>query len=339
MLYWVQEYHIDGFRFDLMGIHDIQTMNELRRVLNEMDPSILVYGEGWTGGLSPLPDWKRALKNNIKNMNSGIAAFNDNLRDTIKGGVFNASERGFINGRNGLEEAIKFGVAASTWHQGVDYGRVVYSSNAPWAAEPTQTVNYTSAHDNLTLWDKLALSNSEDSRELRIRMNLLSAAILFTCQGIPFFQAGEEFLRSKPLNEEGTAFDDNSYRSPDMINSLKWDLLNTNKVVVDYYKGLIALRRKHRLLRLTMAEEIRVRLKFLEWSQPNVVSFLLTDEKEELCIIYNANKEPKDIHIPEGDWMVYVRGTEVGKDAVSQHPGGVVMVEAISALIMIRYIM
>jgi pullulanase len=339
VLYWVQEYHIDGFRFDLMGIHDIQTMNELRRVLNEMDPSILVYGEGWTGGLSPLPDWKRALKNNIKNMNSGIAAFNDNLRDTIKGGVFNASERGFINGRSGLEEAIKFGVAASTWHQGVDYGRVVYSSNAPWAAEPTQTVNYTSAHDNLTLWDKLALSNSEDSRELRIRMNLLSAAILFTCQGIPFFQAGEEFLRSKPLNEEGTAFDDNSYRSPDMINSLKWDQLDTNKVVVDYYKGLIALRRKHRLLRLSMAEELRVRLRFLEWSQPNVVSFLLTDEKEELCIIYNANKEPKEILIPEGDWKVYVRGTEAGKDAVSQHPGGVVMVEAISALVMIRHIM
>ncbi len=336
VLYWVQEYHIDGFRFDLMGIHDIQTMNELRRVLNEMDPSILVYGEGWTGGLSPLPDWKRALKNNIKNMNPGIAAFNDNLRDTIKGGVFNASERGYINGRSGLEEAIKFGIAASTWHQGVDYGRVVYSSNEPWAAEPTQTVNYTSAHDNLTLWDKLALSNPEVSHELRVRMNLLSAAIIFTCQGIPFFQAGEEFLRSKPLNEEGTAFDDNSYRSPDMINSLKWDQLHTNKEVVNYYKGLIALRRKHRLLRLPKAEEIRVCLRFLEWSQPNVVSFLLTDEREELCIIYNANNEPKDILIPEGDWKVYVRGTEAGTEATSQHPGGAVTVEPISALIMKR---
>jgi pullulanase len=337
VLYWVQEYHIDGFRFDLMGIHDIQTMNELRRVLNEMDPSILIYGEGWTGGLSPLPDWKRALKVNIKNMNSGIAAFNDNLRDTIKGGVFNASERGYINGQSGLEESIKFGIAASTWHQGVDYGRVVYSSNSPWAAEPTQTVNYTSAHDNLTLWDKLALSNSEDSHELRVRMNLLSAAILFTCQGIPFFQAGEEFLRSKPLNVEGTAFDDNSYRSPDMINSLKWDQLHTNKEVVDYYKGLIALRRKHRLLRLSKAEEIRVCLRFLEWSQPNVVSFLLADEKEELCIIYNANKESKEILIPEGDWKVYVKGTEAGAEVMSQHPGGSVLVEAISALIMIRY--
>ncbi len=336
VLYWVQEYHIDGFRFDLMGIHDIQTMNELRRVLNEMDPTILVYGEGWTGGLSPLPDWKRALKNNIKNMNSGIAAFNDNLRDTIKGSVFDASERGYISGRSGLEETIKFGIAASTWHQGVDYGRVVYSSNAPWAAEPTQTVNYTSAHDNLTLWDKLALSNSEDSHELRVRMNLLSAAILFTCQGIPFFQAGEEFLRSKPLNEEGTAFDDNSYRSPDMINSLKWNQLNTNKEVVDYYKGLIALRRKHKLLRLSKAEEIRASLRFLEWSQPNVVSFLLADEREELCIIYNANKEPKEILIPEGAWEVYVKGIVAGTEAMAQHPGGAVTVDAISALLMMR---
>jgi pullulanase/glycogen debranching enzyme len=136
---------------------------------------------------------------------------------------------------------------------------------------------------------------------------------------------------------EGTAFDDNSYRSPDMINSLKWDQLHTNKEVVDYYKGLIALRRKHRLLRLSKAEEIRVRLRFLDWSQPNVVSFLLADEKEELCIIYNANKESKEILIPEGDWKVYVKGTEAGTEVKSHHPGGGVLVEAISALLMIQY--
>jgi pullulanase len=337
VVYWVQEYHIDGFRFDLMGIHDIQTMNELRRVLNEFDPSILVYGEGWTGGLSPLPDWKRALKNNIKNMNSGIAAFNDNLRDTIKGSVFHGSEKGYISGRSGLEESIKFGVAASTWHQGVDYGRVVYSSNAPWAAEPSQTVNYTSAHDNLTLWDKLALSNSEDNHETRLRMNLLSAAILFTCQGIPFIQAGEEFLRSKPLNEEGTVFDDNSYRSPDMINSLKWDHLQRNQEVVNYYKGMIALRKEHRLLRLSKAEEIRVSLNFLDWSQPNVVSFLLSDDEEEICVIYNANQETKVIHIPEGDWLVYVKGTKAGTEILEHHTGGAVAIEPVSALIMKRF--
>jgi pullulanase len=334
VVYWVQEYHIDGFRFDLMGIHDIQTMNELRRVMNGLDPSILIYGEGWTGGLSPLPDWKRAIKNNIKNMNLGIAAFNDNLRDTIKGSVFHNSERGYINGRNGLEESIKFGVAASTWHQGVDYGRVVYSSNAPWAAEPTQTVNYTSAHDNYTLWDKLALSNPKDSLKNRVHMNLLSAAILFTCQGIPFFQAGEEFLRSKPLNEDGTAFDDNSYRSPDTINSLKWNQCHGNKEVVDFYKGMIAFRKEHNMLRFAKAEELRACLKFLDWSQPNVVAFLLTNEQEELCVIYNANQDSKTIRIQEGDWKVYVKGIKAGTQILEQNPGGYVTVEPISALIM-----
>jgi len=338
VMYWVQEYHIDGFRFDLMGIHDIQTMNELRRVLNGLDPSILIYGEGWTGGLSPLPDWKRALKNNIKNMNLGIAAFNDNLRDTIKGSVFHSSEQGYINGRSSLEESIKFGVAGSTWHQGVDYGRVVYSSNYPWAAEPTQTVNYTSAHDNLTLWDKLALSNPKDSYENRVRMNLLSAAILFTCQGIPFIQAGEEFLRSKPLNESGTAFDDNSYRSPDMINSLKWNQCHTEQEVIGYYKGIIAFRKENRMLRLTKAEEIRACLSFLDWTQPNVVSFLLTGEQEELCVIYNANPESKTIQIKEGDWKVYVKGKKAGTQVLEQHPGGAITIEPISALILKREI-
>ncbi len=338
VVYWVQEYHIDGFRFDLMGIHDIQTMNELRRVLNELDPGILIYGEGWTGGLSPLPDWKRALKNNVKNMNLGIAAFNDNLRDALKGSVFNSWERGFINGRSSLEETIKFSVAGSTWHQGVDYGRVEYSSNSPWAVEPTQTINYTSAHDNLTLWDKLALSNPKDSRENRVRMNMLSAAIIFTCQGIPFFQAGEEFLRSKPLNEERTAFDDNSYRSPDRINSLKWDQCHTENTVVDYYRGLMAFRKDNKLLRLQKAEEIRAYLSFLDWSQPNVVSFLLNDDTEEICVMYNANPEPKTIRIKESDWKVYVKGTKAGTKVLENHPGGEVTIEPISALILKREI-
>ncbi len=334
LVYWTKEYHIDGFRFDLMGIHDIQTMNEIRRVINEIDPSILIYGEGWTGGLSPLPDWKRAVKNNIKDMNHGIAAFSDNLRDTIKGNVFNGSERGYVNGRNGLEEAIKFGVTAATWHQDVDYGLV---HNTPWAAEPIQTVNYTSAHDNYTLWDKLALSNPEDSRESRVKMNMLAAAIILTCQGLPFFQAGEEFLRSKPLNKEATVFDDNSYRSPDAINSLKWNQRSVNKEVVNYYRGMIGFRKKHPSLRMVKAEEIRARLKFLEWSQPNVVSFIIADETYgDLCIIYNANQDTRTIQIPEGNWGAYVKGMRAGINALEYLPGGLVNVEAISALILVK---
>lgn len=337
LVYWAQEYHIDGFRFDLMGVHDIHTMNEIRRVLDELDPSILIYGEGWTGGLSTLPDWERALKNNIKDMNPGIAAFSDNLRDTIKGNVFHGSERGFVNGRDGLEEAIKFGVVAATWHQEVDYGRVTYCSNTPWAVEPTQTVNYISSHDNYTLWDKLALSNPEESRETRVKMNMLAAAIILTCQGIPFFQAGEEFLRSKPLNKEVTIFDDNSYRSPDAINSLKWNQRSVNKEVVNYYRGLIKFRKRYPSLRMTKADEIRARLRFLEWSQPNVVAFIIADETDgDLCVIYNASRETGTIRIPEGRWGVCVKGMSAGVTVIEYIQGDHVNVEAISALVLVK---
>lgn len=332
VLYWAKEYHIDGFRFDLMGVHDIHTMNEIRQALNEVAPGILVYGEGWTGGTSVLPYWKRALKDNMKNMNSGIAAFNDNIRDSIKGSVFNHYEKGFVSGQNGLEESIKCGIAGAVWHQDVDYGRTI---GYPWAAEPTQTVNYVSAHDNLTLWDKLSLSNLEDSRDNRVRMNLLAAAIMFTCQGIPFLQAGEEFLRSKPLNEEGTAFDDNSYRSSDAINSLKWDNVTVNREVVEYYKGLIAFRKAHRGLRMAEAEELRENLRFLDWTQPNVVTFIISNNTEgDICVILNGNNEARTVTIPKGDWRIYARGKVAGTKALGVSPGGDVTVEAISALIL-----
>lgn len=337
VVYWVTQYHIDGFRFDLMGIHDIQTMNELRTVLNEFDPDILVYGEGWTGGLSPMPEWKRAIKQNIKNMNPGIAAFNDNFRDAVKGSVFRQEEPGYVNGRSGLEETIKACVTASTWHQDVDYGRVTGSLNAAWAAEPTQTVNYLSAHDNLTLWDKLTLSCGNDSEENRRKRNMLAAAILFTSQGMIFFQAGEEFLRSKPKNREGTAFEDNSYRSSDAVNSLKWNRCNDYLEVVDYYKGLSAFRKGHSGLRMTKAEDIRARLRFLDWSQPNVITFLIqSEEEEELCIIYNADSEARAIEIPTGEWKIYGKGNQAGTKLLGESPGGLITVEPISALLLVR---
>lgn len=332
--YWVKEYHIDGFRFDLMGIHDIRTMNELRQALNQLEAGILVYGEGWTGGLSPLPDWERALKVNIKNMDTGIAVFNDNLRDGIKGSVFSGFEKGFVSGKEGLEETIKFGVVAATQQKGIDYWKVLYS-NSPWASEPTQTVNYTSAHDNLTLWDKLTLSCSNESREDRIRMNLLAAAIILTCQGIPFFQAGEEFLRSKPINEEKTLFDENSYCSSDSVNSLKWDLITTNKEVVNYYKGLIAFRKNHCALRMTKAEEIRSYLKLYEGMEPNIVAFLISHPSEgQLCVIYNSNRDNKTIHIPEGQWNVYIKGNRAGTQILEVIDSGTITVEPISATVL-----
>lgn len=336
VLYWEKEYHIDGFRFDLMGIHDIKTMNEVRCVLNEIDPTILVYGEGWTGGLSPLPDWERALKVNIKNMDSGIAAFNDNLRDGVKGSVFSGTERGFIGGRGGMEDTIKFGVAAATQHEGIDYWMVLYS-NSPWAAEPTQCINYVSVHDNLTLWDKLNIANPEESRENLIRMNKLAAAIILTCQGIPLFQAGSEFLRSKPIDEERRIFEGNSYNSPDSINSLKWNQRTENKEVVEYYRGLIEFRKAHCSLRMTKAEDIRAYLNFYVWLEPNIVVFELKHPLDDnMIIIYNANNAYKTIHIPEGEWKVCVKGKLSGTNILEVISGKTVLVEPISAMILIK---
>lgn len=336
LVYWVREYHIDGFRFDLMGVHDIHTMNEIRRVLKETEPGIMVYGEGWTGGLSTLPDRDRALKVNIRNMDTQIAVFNDNLRDGVKGSVFSRSEKGFVSGREGMEDTIKFGVAAATQHDGIDYRRVLYS-DSPWAVEPTQCINYVSAHDNLTLWDKLNLSAEQESRDTLLQMNLLAAAIVLTSQGIPFFQAGSEFLRSKPVDNKQKLFEENSYCSPDSLNCLKWNQRTENREVADYYRGLIALRRAHCALRMTKSEELRAYLSFYEWLEPNLVVYSLKHPAdEEMLIIYNANREGRSIPKPEGKWRVCVKGKQAGTDTLAVASGGAVLAEPISATILIR---
>jgi pullulanase len=331
---------VDGFRFDLMGIHDIETMNAIREALNKVDPTILVYGEGWTGGASTLPDSERVLKANMPSVDTGIAAFSDDIRDAIKGSVFEALEQGFVTGKAGMEESIKFGVVASTEHSQVDYSKVNYSK-APWATQPTQTITYTSAHDNLTLWDKIATSNSTDTETDRMKMNLLSSAIVLTSQGTPFFQAGEEFLRSKPVDESGTVFDENSYKSPDAVNSLKWDSKNTNAEVYKYYKGLIAFRKAHSALRMTKTGDIQANLTFLDDLDANVVGYTIDNSPNgesatSLCIIYNANKVPTTVTIPEGDWNVYVKGNQAGTEVLATISGGKVTVDPISTIVLVQ---
>lgn len=244
-----------------------------------------------------------------------------------------------MNGKTGMEETIKFGVVASTENSQIDYDLVNYSDTW-WAKEPTQTINYASAHDNNTLWDKLAISNETDSEEDRIKMNLLSGAIVLTSQGIPFFQAGEEFLRSKP-SDDGTSFVDNSYNSPDSVNSLKWDTLTKNKEVFNYYKGLIAFRKAHSALRMTKTADIQENLKFLEGLEPNVVGYTIDNSPngetaKSLCVIYNANKETSAITIPEGDWNVYVKGQQAGIEILETVKGGTITVEPITTMVLVQ---
>ncbi len=255
VLYWAREYHIDGFRFDLMGVHDIETMNAISAALHKINPNILIYGEGWTAGASTLPNSTRALKQNAAKL-KGIAVFSDDIRDGIKGSVFTAADRGFASGDTSKAESIKFGIVAATQHPQVNYKKVNYSKK-PYAATPANTISYAECHDNNTLWDKLAISAPKASIEQRTQMHMLALSIVLTSQGISFLHAGTEFLRSKKGIE-------NSYNAGDSINAIDWDLKTNNKTVYDYVQGLVAMRKAHPAFRMSTSLSIQQNLRFLD---------------------------------------------------------------------------
>lgn len=304
--YWVSEYHIDGFRFDLMGVLDIETMEKAVAELRKINPDIIIYGEGWTGGPSTLPDDKRCLKMNTPKY-QGIGAFSDDIRDGIKGHVFNLEETGFVNGKEGLENDIRYSVVGATYHPEVDYDAYTYS-NGPWAKHPVDTVNYVSCHDNLTLWDKLTISRPDASDETKKAMNRLAASIIFTSQGIPFFLSGEEFARSKPV-EGSDELSENSYNLPLYTNSMKYDELEKNKDLYEFYQGLIAFRKAHEGLRLGTTEEVQNCVHFIDGLPKDVVAFTVTTEEETLFVAYNANPKAVTIDLPKNaEWNICIDG-------------------------------
>jgi pullulanase len=314
LIYWAKEYHIDGFRFDLMGVLDIDTMNVIAERLKEIRPDIYLYGEGWNGGPSSLAEEKRAFKASAKKM-PGIGMFNDDIRDTIKGSVFYDDHLGFVNGGTHLENALRYGITGAVAHPQVDYD--AYGSK-PWAKEPGQSINYVSCHDNYTLWDKLSVSCPEASEEKKKAMNRLCAAIVFTSQGVPFIQAGEEFLRSKPLPEK-KGFAENSYNMPDAVNSIKWDNIHEYPDMIAYYKGLMALRKAHPVFRIQSEAEMTQNLCFLSDTPENVVAYLLKgkgadDTPENILVIFNGNDEEILYNLPEGKWKILVDDKTAGAD-------------------------
>jgi len=315
--YWVTEYHIDGFRFDLMGIHDIETMNQIRAALNEINPSILIYGEGWLAGDSPLPENQRAVKAHAHRM-PGIAVFSDDLRDAVKGPWYNEHETGFVGNVQGLEESIKFGVVGSIQHPGIDYSKVNYAK-APYAADPTQCINYVSCHDNHTLWDKIKLTVEGADEAERIRLNKLSNAIVLTAQGIPFLHNGVEMMRSKKNVE-------NSYKSPDSINQIDWNWKYIYKSAVKYHQDLIRLRKEHPAFRMQTAAQVQENLEFLNLSTPCVVAYTINGEPlgdawKRILVAYNGNRKESRIAIPQGKWKIFVNGDRF-LDAGLPHSGG-----------------
>ncbi|MDR3652676.1 MAG: type I pullulanase [Paludibacter sp.] len=314
VVYWATEYHIDGFRFDLMGIHDIVTMNAIRAALDKIDPTIFMYGEGWTAAASPLAEEKRAVKKNAKQLDN-IAVFSDDLRDALKGSWMHSQIPGFVSGADSLEESVKFGVVAATQHDSIDYSKLLYSK-APYVNNPIQIINYVSCHDDMCLYDKLMESKPANATDEEIvRFDKLAQTIVFTSQGVPFIYAGEELYR----NKKGIH---NTFQSPDSINQINWDSKTTHKDIFNYYQGLIALRKAHAAFRMPTQEMVQQHLKFINMNTPNVVAFMLTDHVNEevwkdILVIYNGNRKPVSVQIPQGEWNLVCNDGEINLNGIS----------------------
>lgn len=312
--YWADEYHIDGFRFDLMAIHDIETMNQVAAELKKINPSIFVYGEGWTAGDSPLPPEQRALKENVSKMKD-VAVFSDDIRDAVKGHYSNAEDRGFATGKPGNEETVKIGIVAATAHPQVDYSKG-NNSKFPYATSPEMIVNYVSCHDDLMLTDKLRKSMPDATDEERKAAAKLAQTIVFTSQGTPFMFAGEEIFRDK----KGVH---NSYKSPDSINAIDWTLKDHNHDQFEYYKGLISLRKAHPAFRMTTAEDIAKHLVFdrIDSSRtPNLISYTLKDnangdEWKDIKVIFNGGDVERLVKLPKGEWKAAVKDGRIDLNA------------------------
>ncbi|HWR32208.1 MAG TPA: type I pullulanase, partial [Chitinophagaceae bacterium] len=309
ILYWVKEYHIDGFRFDLMGVHDIETMNLISRELHKIKPDILLYGEGWTAGASPLPDSLRALKANASKLDR-IAVFSDDIRDGIKGSVFDLADKGFASGKPGMEESVKFGIVASCKHPQVDYRKVNYSKK-PYAAEPYQTITYAECHDNHCLYDKLAISAKDATEEEREEMQKLALSIVLTSQGIAFLHAGTEFLRSKGGVE-------NSFESPDSINAIDWSLKTKHKYYFEYVKSLIKMRKEHPAFRMMSAKQIASNIKFLEGIPAGVIAYTINgtavgDKWKKIFVAFNGTGKDVSLQAQPGNYKCFIAGNMVSE--------------------------
>lgn len=331
MKYWMKEYHIDGFRVDLMGVHDIETMNIIRNELTAFNPNVFIYGEGWSAGKCAYPTEKLAVKANMKQM-PGIAAFSDELRDALRGPFNDDKQAAFLGGIAGFEESIKAGIAGMIAHPQVDYSKVNYSKE-PWANEPTQMISYVSCHDDMCLVDRIKVSIPEaayDMDEL-IRLNQLAQTAVFTSQGVPFMLSGEEMLRDK----KGVH---NSYNSPDEINHLDWNNLKTYPQVFAYYKGLIHLRKAHPAFRLGSAELVRKHLEFFP-TQDCLVAFRLKnhaggDKWNNIYVVLNGSTNLQTINIPNGKYTIVANNGVVDEAGIGEMEGGEVMIDAQTALIL-----
>ena len=345
--YWIDEYHIDGFRFDLMGVHDIETMQQIRAEVNKIDPSIYIYGEGWSAGSCAYPVDKLAMKANAQQLN-GIAAFSDDMRDALRGPFSDDHKGALLAGIPGEEESLKFGIVGGIAHPQVDMTKVNYDKK-PWTNNPTEQISYVSCHDDMCLVDRLKASipsltdknipEKERTAEL-IRIDQLAQTAVFTSQGVPFILSGEEMLRDK----KGVH---NSYNSPNSINHLDWNNLQRYPQLFTYYKNLIQLRKNHPAFRLATGDKVRQHLEFLpavnskDVKQDCLVGFLLKDLQgidawKTIVVIYNFNKEAKEMAIPEGNYTIACCNGAIDEAGLGEVSDKEVLVDGQSALILFQ---
>ena len=336
--YWINEYHIDGFRFDLMGVHDIETMNQIRKAVDAIDPTIFIYGEGWSAGSCAYPQEQLGMKANITKM-PGIAAFSDEIRDALRG-PFSDDTKGAWLADGSESVSLKYGIVGAITHPQVDMTKVNYSKE-PWALEPTQMISYVSCHDDMCLVDRLKasipslrssngqLSNSQ--MEELIRLDLLAQTAVFTSQGVPFMLSGEELLR----NKKGVH---NSFESPDSINHLDWSHKTKYPQVFEYYKNLIALRKNHPAFRLGSADLVRKHLEFLDNPEGTVAyrlkNYAGRDDWRDIIVIFNANRETVEVEIPKGNYTIVCCDGIINEQGIGTVKGDKVIVDPQSALIL-----
>lgn len=329
VLYWINEYHIDGFRFDLMGIHDIETMNEIRAAVDKIDPSIFIYGEGWAASAPQLDQEELAMKANIYKM-PRIAAFSDEMRDGLRGGWDDDRKGAFLIGQPGHEMSIKFGLVGAVKHPQVINDSVNYSKE-PWALQPTQMISYVSCHDDMCLADRLKATMPDATDEERASLHKLAETFVFTSQGVPFIFAGDEMMRDK----KGIH---NSYNSPDSINTIDWRNKTIHHDVFDYVRELITLRKNHPAFRMGDADKVRQYMEFLPVEGSNLVAFILKDNAngdswKNIIVAFNNRKEPAKLSIPAGRYTIVCKDGKIKQSGMGQVSGNEIIVPARSAMI------
>ena len=329
VLYWMREYHLDGFRFDLMGIHDIATMNEIRQEAQKLDPQVLIYGEGWAAETPQYAADSLAMKANIARM-PGIAAFCDEMRDGLRGPWDDDKKGAFLAGFPGHEESIKFGIVGAISHPQVKMDEVNYSNKA-WAQEPVQMMSYVSCHDDMCLVDRLRTSVTDLKGNDLEKLDMLAQTAVLTSQGIPFIFAGEEVMRDKK-------FVHNSFQSPDSVNAINWHNKAKYQWVFNYYKGLIAMRKHHPAFRLGSAELVRQHLEFLPVEGSGVVAFRMKDHAggdawDNIIVVLNARRETAKIEVPEGKYVAVVKDGWVNENGIGTIYGPILNIAPETALI------